>query len=99
MRSLTAAMIMVITFTSTAIAEETIMWYWTPDNGHEIISYTVDINDNIGTKEMIQYTNALTILANAGGFSNLQEFEALVNRNSIGDIRNFQIVDVITNER
>ncbi len=74
------------------------MWYWKP-NANEIMSYTVTIDDTIGTAEMTSFNNALTILARNNSFSNLTQFQAIVNRIATGSIRDFTIVDVIVDEK
>ena len=85
--------------TDDAFAKETILWYW-HTNG-EVITFSVDIDQNVGTKEMNQFTRSLEIISHNSQYKNLEEFQNNVNR-LLGvrdSINNFVIVDVTVDER
>ena len=96
MKSFIIALIMVMVSVSSSFAN-TIMWYL--DINHERISYTVDIEKNIGTVEMVQFNNALKTILTNGNYSNITEMEDLVNRTATGDIRNFTVIDITVDEK
>ncbi len=98
MRSVIISIIMIISMCSTVFANETIMWYLR--DGGEVIQYTVDVNpQTVGTEEMNRFNHALRILANSRNYSNLIEFEQIVNKSLTGDIRDFRVIDVVVDER
>ena len=97
LKSLIIAVVIILSTTIESFAENTILWYLTI--GNERISYSVDISDTVGTERMTEFNNAVKIMANVGNYSNLQEFEDLINRHATGDIRNFHVIDVIVDER
>ena len=90
------AMMIVISL-CTDVFSETILWYLTLDG--ERITYSVDISAEVGTVEMRNFNMAIETIAKAGGYSNLDQFQRIVNRSATGSITNFQIVDVIVDEK
>ena len=96
MKRFVIALIMVMVSVSSSFAN-TIMWYWR--DGSEVIQYTVDVDESIGTIEMNNFNLAITSIARASNYSNLEQLESLINKTANGSIRNFQIIDVIVDEK
>ena len=99
MRTFVIAVVILLAFTSSSFAESTIMWYWMTDT-NERVTYTVTIDDEtVDTERMNMFNRSLTTLSQNNQFSNLSQFENIVNRVATGEIRDFQIIDVTVNER
>ena len=98
MKSFLIAIIVLLMSASSSFAESTIMWYWMTDT-NERITYTVTVDENVDTDRMNMFNHSLTTLSQNNQFSNLSQFENIVNRVATGEIRDFQIVDVTVNER
>ena len=96
MKAIIISLIIVVVSISSTYAN-TIMWYWHTQN--EIVTYTVDVDDNIGSHEMTAFNHAIDIIAKNGEYSNLIQFQNKVNEIATGSIRNFTIVDVKVDER
>ena len=97
MKSFIISLIMVGMFCGEAFSAETIMWYINIDN--ERIAYSVDVESNVGTREMNHFNHALEIILRNGGYLNIDEMERIINRTATGDIRNFTVVDITTDEK
>ncbi len=95
--SLIIALISVISLNGVAFSAETVLWYLIINN--EKITYSVDVEQNIGTQEMVRFNHALKIILNNSNYSNINELENVVNRSATGDIRNFSVVDITVDER
>lgn len=96
LRSIIMVVVMFLITVSNSYAN-TVMWYWR--DGAEIIQYTVNVDDSVGTQEMNNFNSAITTIARSSEYSNLDQLEKLINRSATGSIRDFRIVDVVVDEK